>query len=109
MWAGSHGLLGLEVWPKSAPPDVQLTLHLVCLSPRHVIVRDGENVLWQGDVGRQSQTVVLPAIAMTGGRRSLALSTDSPGDRENDSPNARLLGFSIYDPLIELRPHRPAP
>jgi len=100
VWAESHGRLDIQTWPRPVKVEVRLTLKLLALTPRTIrALMDGREI-WSGPITTKLTTVDLPLLAVTGGHLELELATDAPPVLENAQPDARRLGFALYDPAI---------
>jgi hypothetical protein len=101
-WAASHGRLVITTWPRSVDVRARLTLRMRSLAPRTVrALADGREI-WRATIGEQYRTVELPVPAGKNGRMELDFVTDTPAVAEADRPDARLLGFALYDPAISV-------
>jgi hypothetical protein len=108
LWAESHGRLDIRTWPRSASVEVRLTLKLQGITPRTVRARVDGREIWSGPVPAKLTTVRLPPLLVTGGRMELELMTDALPVLENSRPDARRLGFALYDPVMTVSEKPPA-
>jgi hypothetical protein len=100
VWAESHGRLNIQTWPRPAKTEIRLTLKLLALTPRTIRALVDGREIWSGPVTKKLTTINLPLLVVTGGHLELELSTDAPPVLENARPDARRLGFALYDPTI---------
>ncbi len=100
VWAESHGRLDIHTWPQPASIEVRLTLKLLGMTPRTLSARVDGREIWSGPVTQTLTKVNLPPLVVTNGHAELELSTDAPPVLENSQPNARRLGFMIFDPSM---------
>jgi hypothetical protein len=106
-WAESRGRLDIQTWPRPAKVEVRLTLKLLALTPRTIRALVDGREIWSGPVTPKLTTVDLPLLVVTGGHLELELATDAPPVLENARPNARRLGFALYDPTITVSEQPP--
>ncbi len=97
-WAAQHGRLAIETWPQAGAP-VSIKLAMRALAPRTVEIRQDATVLWRGEVGPKLQTVEFRGVRA--GVSALQFSAAAPPVREGGMPDARELGFAVYDCRIE--------
>ena len=97
-WATDHGRLAIETWPRVGA-SAKIRLAMRALSPRTVEIRQDATVLWRGPVGPTLQTIEFGGVHA--GASALQFSTDAPPVREGSMPEARALGFAVYDLRIE--------
>ena len=102
-WSRSSARLNIETWPHRAEPLV-VSFALRSLTPRTVIIRQGEQALWSGAVNREYTRATF-SCRLTNGHALLDLATDSPAEEEDSGPYARVLSFAIYDPLLAVSEH----
>ena len=97
VWAWSSGTGVLE-WEGTSRESRSLTLEfaLRSLAPCQVVVKQGENVIWRGDVGPKLSRTALE-FQIREGRARLEFHTDAPGTMESAEPDARRLAFALYD------------
>jgi hypothetical protein len=108
LWAESRLRLEVRTWPRSSSVEVRLAMKLQGLTPRTVhALADGREI-WSGPVNLQLTTVNLPLV-VTGGRMALELTCDDPPVLENSGPDARRLGFALYDPAVTVSQKAPPP
>jgi hypothetical protein len=108
-WAGSDGHLAVATWPRSETVETRLTLRLMSLTPRTVRVLAAGREIWRGPIEKTLTVVSLPPLLVTGGDLNLELATEGPSVPESDSPDARRLGFALYDPVISVSERPAAP
>jgi hypothetical protein len=89
--------LNIDAWPHRTEPLV-VSFALRSLTPRTVVIRQGEQVLWSGRVNSKSTRAIF-SCRLADGHTLLDLTTDSPAVAENSGPN-RVLAFAIYDPIL---------
>jgi hypothetical protein len=99
-WSSGRAELRLQAWPRQTA-FCELTCTLRGFAPCNVTVRDGETVLWRGEVGTTRVPITVP-VALHEGRASLAFMTETPGAPESPSPGARRLAFAVYDVQVKL-------
>jgi hypothetical protein len=97
-WTPGNGQLTLQTWPNSESP-LRVRLGLRAITPRTVEIRQDTTLLWRGPAGAKLQWIEFDGVAK--GRAQLQFSTDQPAVRESDAPNARALGFAVYDLRIK--------
>ena len=100
VWAETHGRLNVQAWPRQSKIEVRLTLKLLGMTPRTVRARVDGREIWSGPVANKLTTVNLPPLVVTGGHLELDLATDAPPVKENSRPDARPLGFALYDSVL---------
>jgi hypothetical protein len=100
VWAESRGRLDVSTWPRSAQVEARITVRLLGMTPRIVYARVGDREIWRGSVGQKLTLVELPPLPVTGGHLELEFETDARPVLENARPDARRLGFALYDPMI---------
>jgi hypothetical protein len=108
-WAESDGHLTIATWPRSTTVEIRLNLRLLSLTPRSVRVLAAGREIWRGPVGSALTVVSLPSLLVTGGQLDLELATEGPSVPESASPDARRLGFALYDPAISVSERPSAP
>jgi hypothetical protein len=101
-WAESDGHLTIATWPRTAAVETRVSLRLLSLMPRTVRVLTSGRELWRGPIGQALTTVILPPLQVTEGRLDLELATEEPYVPESTGPDARHLGFALYDPAISV-------
>jgi hypothetical protein len=89
--------------------ETRLTLRLMSLTPRTVRVLAAGREIWRGPIEKTLTVVSLPPLLVTGGDLNLELATEGPSVPESDSPDARRLGFALYDPVISVSERPAAP
>jgi hypothetical protein len=99
-WAESSGHLAIATWPRSEAVEARLTMRLQSLTPRTGRILAAGREIWRGQIGTALTTVSLPLLVT--GDVNLELTTDGPSVPESDSPDARRLGFALYDPAISV-------
>jgi hypothetical protein len=107
-WAESEGHLAIATWPRSEAVETRLTLRLICLIPQTVRILAAGREIWSGPIGKTLTVVSLPPLPVTG-EMDLELATDGPPVPESASPDARRLGFALYDPAISVSERPSAP
>jgi hypothetical protein len=70
------------------------------LTPRTVTAQVDGQEIWSGPITQTLTTFNLPPLVVTTGHAELELSTDTPPVLENSQPDARRLGFMIFDPKM---------
>jgi hypothetical protein len=108
-WAESNSHLAIATWPHSEAVETQLTLRLLSLTPRSVRILTAGLEIWRGQIGNMLTVVSLPPLLVTGGGLDLELVTEGPSVPESASPDARRLGFALYDPAISVSERPSAP
>jgi hypothetical protein len=107
IWAESHGGLEIVTWPRSAAIEARLTFRMCALTPRTVrVCADGREV-WRGPIGTKLSTVNLPPLLVKQGHLELELTTDTAPALESTKPDARPLGFALYDPVLSMSARAP--
>jgi hypothetical protein len=109
VWAESDGHLTIATWPRPAVIETRLTLRLLSLTPRTVRVLAAGREIWRGPIRGTLTVVSLPPLLVTGGQLDLELATEGPPVPESASPDARRLGFALYDPAISVSERPSAP
>lgn len=99
-WTASGGTLEVESWPQTTDP-VRVRVGLRALSARPVEVRQGATVIWRGEAGPTMQRFAIDGVRFAAGRGTLEFSTATPPQRESGNPDARALGFAVYNVQIE--------
>ncbi len=99
-WCQQDGTVTIETWPRERAPQ-KLVIALQAFTPREIVVRSSDRVLWRGRVGRTPQSIELPADVDAAGRLRIDLHSDAPPERENDHADARELGFSVSSVRLE--------
>jgi hypothetical protein len=103
-WAPQTGELRLKA-TGGFDRATQVRLKLRALTPRSIEVRDDGRVVWQGSIGERPEWVQFPVVPTAGGgpRAEVRLTVASamPGARENEHPDARVLGFAVYGATVE--------
>jgi hypothetical protein len=107
-WAESNGHLAIATWPRSSVVETRLNLRLLSLTPREVRILTAGREIWRGQIGKTLTTVSLPPLLVTGDL-DLELASEGPSVPESDSPDARRLGFALYDPAISMSERPAAP
>jgi hypothetical protein len=102
-WSRRSARLNIETWPHGEEPLV-VSFALRSLTPRTVVIRQGEQVLWSGAINRDYTRATFPC-RIANGHGFLDLATDSPAAAENSAPHARVVAFAIYDPFLALSEH----
>ena len=97
-WSQRSARLNIETWPHGAEPLV-VSFALRSLTPRTVIIRQGEQVLWSGAVNRDYTRATF-SCRLANGHAVLDMETDLPAVTEDSGPYARGLAFAIYDPFL---------
>jgi len=106
-WAESHGRLVITTWPRLPAIEARLTFRMRSLVPRTVrALADGREI-WRATIGKQYRTVELQVPAGKNGRMELDFVTDTLAVAEADRPDARPLGFALYDPAISVSARAP--
>lgn len=97
-WSAQRATVRLETWPQT-PATVQLAFKMRSLAPRTVVLRQDGRELWRAAIGTtlSEHRVNIP---IAGGRTLVEFSTDTPGVREADGPDARALAFGLFDPQL---------
>ncbi len=94
-WAENRGELDLEFAPASTQP-VRVRLRLAALTARPVEVRQGDAVVWRGEVGPQAVWIEVPAgPPAPGGHLRLTVTSPAPGVPEGIQAGGRRLGFAL--------------
>lgn len=93
-WAENRGELDLDLAPAGATPR-RVRLRLAALTPRPVEVRQGDALLWRGEVGPQAVWIDVPIGPAAPGGLRLTVSSPSPGELEGTQAGARRLGFAV--------------
>lgn len=95
-WTSTDGTLHLRAWPHPEPAQkASFEIALRAISPRPLEIKQGERILWQGEIGVPRTWITLPEISFHAGEATLSFHSPSPPQRENDSSTARALGFAI--------------
>lgn len=94
-WARQRAIVRLESWPRT-PATVQLEFRLRSLSPRTVIVRQGDRELGRMEIGTSFSDHRIQ-VPIANGRTEIEFSSDTPAIPEADVPGARELGFGLFD------------
>jgi hypothetical protein len=99
VWSWSAGSAGLavETWPRSHLP-LKGRIGLRALSPRTLEIRQGAALLWRGEIGLKRRWIELKTVRAG---EPLRFTTDAAPIREGSGPDARPLGFAVYDPSFE--------
>jgi hypothetical protein len=93
-WAENRGEIDVEVAPSRAIPG-RVRLRLAALSARPVEVRQGDAVVWRGEVGPRAAWIEMPVGPPAAGRLRLTVSSPAPGQPEGGQAGARSLGFVV--------------
>lgn len=96
-WSGGNAYVHLTAWHQKPDTPLHASFNLSGFTPRTVTVRLGETILWSGPVARKPGRVEVALPTIPGGDADLVFTTDRPGIRENASPGARTIAFSIGD------------
>ena len=99
-WAESCGHLAIATWPRSETIETRLSLYLQSLTPRTGRILVAGREIWRGQIGKALTKVSLPLLVK--GDMNIELTTDGPAVLEGDNPDARRLGFALYDPAISV-------
>jgi hypothetical protein len=99
-WTAQTGTLAIEISPPVSTPR-RVRLRLRATTPREVRIGDGDLVRWQGHVETRREWIEFVAKPAQPGRLTLAFSSDAAPVRENEQPDARELGFAVYE--VELK------
>lgn len=95
LWAAQHGTVRLQAWPQ-ASADLKVQFRLRALVPRSVVVRQDGRELARFAIGTTLSGHEV-TLKIQGGRAELEFATDAAPTRENANPDARALGFALYD------------
>ncbi|HKF44935.1 MAG TPA: hypothetical protein VKG01_17700 [Thermoanaerobaculia bacterium] len=98
-WSRGRSTVALEAWPKR-DAAVRLEFALRGMSPRTVVVRQGDHELWRGEAGDAITSRQVVDIPLAMGRATIEFSSDAEPVREGPNPDARLLSFALYEPRI---------
>lgn len=99
-WSAGRAVLAIETAPRAGNPAV-FRVKLRAMTPRPLEVRSAGQVVWQGEVGERSAWIEFTAAPRESGRWILELHSEAPAVREGGHPEARALGFAVYD--VELK------
>ncbi|MSU50864.1 MAG: hypothetical protein EXS37_17545 [Opitutus sp.] len=99
-WSRSSGTLLVDTAPRTTAA-VRVRLKLRAITPRPLEIRDGESVLWRGQVGERLERIEFTVPLRTPGRLTLEFRSDAPPMPENNHPDARSLGFAVYGVSLE--------
>lgn len=97
-WAWSGGApswLDFQTW-QSPSAELHCAAQLRSLIPRTVEVREGDRLLWRGEVGVKKSRVEFDVQAWDG-RARIVFSTPEPPVLEGAGAGARRLAFALYD------------
>jgi len=108
VWAESDGHLSIATWPRHAVIETRLTLRLLSLTQRTLRILAAGREIWRGPIGGTLTAASLPPLLVTGDM-DLELATEGPSVPESASPDARRLGFALYDPAISVSERPSAP
>jgi hypothetical protein len=97
-WTSQRGELMLKTW-QLTPRLLHVRLSARALGPREMEIRQGNTVLWRGKVGTKRETIEFDGVR--GGDNRLEFRTAAPPVPEGNMPDARALGFAIYDVSVE--------
>jgi len=98
-WSAGRGKVAFESWPKRAQ-TVRLEFTIRSITPRTVVIRQGERELARLAVGEKLTPHAVPIALGADGRATLEFSTDTPGVRESPHADARSLAFALYAPRL---------
>lgn len=101
-WASRRAALEFEFWPKSGL-DIDFSFELRALQPCTVVVHQDDRELARCQVGTSLSAHRIESVRLILGRARLTFSTDSPPVRESGDPDARELGFALYDAQIQVK------
>jgi hypothetical protein len=99
-WCASEGRLAIETSPHTTGP-LRVRLRVRAFAPREIELRDDRTVLWRGTVGTRLEWIEINATQREPGRLFVDFRSEAPPVREGDGPDARPLGFAVYD--VEVR------
>jgi len=94
-WAETRGEISLELAPTGTAPQ-RVRLRLAALTARPVEVRQGDALVWRGEVGPQAAWIKVPVGPAAPGHLHLAVSSPKPGEPEGTQAGARRLGFALH-------------
>ncbi len=99
-WCAHDGALAVNAWPRR-DGAATVRLRLRAFTPREIEIRCADRVVWRGQLTERLQWIELAGLPLTGGRATLQLHSDAAPVNESAAPNARALGFAVYE--VELR------
>lgn len=99
-WAGTRGELLVQL-PGTARAEARVRLKVRALTARDLEIRDAAGRRWRGQVGANLMPVEFAALVPAGGRLRLIFESKVPPVSEGAQPDARQLGFAVYDVRIE--------
>lgn len=100
-WSSGHGAVELETWPRTfGAHSVQVRLRAIGV--RAVEIRQGDTVLWSGEVGERARWIELPAVKLRDGYAAITIASAAPPWREGDG--ARELSFALYGLRVDGEP-----
>lgn len=101
-WAAQQAAFEFAAIP---PPDAPLrfSFELRALAPITVIARQEGREVARFAVGRDRSAHTIAPLPLANGRARIEFSTSSPPVPENARPDARQLGFALYNPRLETK------
>src|SRR5208283_6190807 len=99
-WSRSSARLNIETWPHDTEP-LAVSFDLRSLTPRTVVIRQGDQVLWSGTADSKYTRAAF-SCHLADGHALLDLATDSPAVADESGARSRVLVFAIYDPALAL-------
>ena len=105
-WVWSRGDALLELAMRSpASREMRLDFALSATTTRSVVIQSGGRILWRRSIGPSPASVSVP-VRIAGGKADLAFILDPP---EPAAVEGRLLGFALYDPVLQATPSTAPP
>ena len=100
-WSSGGGAVEIETWPRiSGVRSVQVRLRAIGVRP--VEIRQGDTVLWSGELGERARWIDLPVVRLREGRAVITITSAAPPWREGDG--GRELSFALYGLRVDGEP-----
>lgn len=103
-WAAGAADLELRAYPVTPHQSLRVSCHIRAFTPRRVTVRQGDNVLWTGELDRKEHEVDLGVVAFSNGTAQLRFTTDVAAGKETADKASRDLAYSVSEVSVRWVP-----